>query len=47
MEKILRWYDENPDKALEMGKKSRLLAEKKYNSKAFASRMIKSILSRN
>jgi glycosyltransferase involved in cell wall biosynthesis len=39
--KILRWYDENPDQALEMGKKSRLLAERKYNSKAFASRMIK------
>ena len=41
--KILRWYDENPDKALEMGKKSRLLAEKKYNSELFARSMIKVI----
>ncbi len=41
--KILRWYDENPDKALEMGKKSRLLAEKKYNSELFARSMIEVI----
>lgn len=41
--RILKWYNENPDDAAEMGRKSRLLAKKKYNSKTFASSLIKVI----
>jgi glycosyltransferase involved in cell wall biosynthesis len=36
----LRWFEKNPEKACEMGRRARVIAERRWNSKKFAEQLI-------
>ena len=37
---LIKWYDENPDRAVQMGIKARYLGQRKYNSEVFSQKLL-------